>query len=63
MWFWSFYWRRDFLEWEKDLWGQICSNIDGIQLIVGAKDKWVWKHHDPMHTQCVQPIRYCKIKM
>jgi len=43
VWVWHLVWQRPFFEWEKPLVDQFWQVLQGIRLILGEADSWVWK--------------------
>ena len=43
VWVWHFDWRRPFFVWEKSLAEQLVQSLQGVKLVLGEADNWVWK--------------------
>ncbi|GKV52014.1 hypothetical protein SLEP1_g58623 [Rubroshorea leprosula] len=44
-WRWTFFWRRQLYEWEKELEEALLKMLEHVQPVEGKKDKWQW-HYD-----------------
>ena len=43
VWVWHFDGRRPFFVWEKSLAEQLVQSLQGVKLVLGEEDNWVWK--------------------